>query len=50
MEQRFDNEMMPTIGEYCTAACAGYEPPRLLSESESEEMLSKTRLVYADRN
>ena len=50
MEQIREQDMMPTIGEYCTAACAGYEPPRLLSESESEEMLSKTRLVYADRN
>ena len=46
----FDDELMPTVGVYCTMACADYEPPRLLSASESEEILSKTKLVYADCN
>lgn len=47
MEQRFDKDLMPTIGEYCTMVCPDYEPPRLLSASESEEILRKTKLVYA---
>lgn len=50
MEQKFDDELMPTIGVYCTMACADYQPPRLLSASESEEILSKTKLVYANCN
>ena len=36
MEQ--NDELMPTVGVYCTMACADYQPPRLLSASESEEI------------
>jgi len=48
--EKIDNNLMPTIGEYCTMVCPDYEPPRLLSASESEEILRKTKLVYADCN
>ncbi len=37
---------MPTIGVYCTMACADYQPPRLLSASESEEILSKSMVPF----
>ena len=36
MEQKFNDELMPTVGVYCTMACDDYQPPRLLSASESE--------------
>ena len=47
---KINDDLMPTIGVYCTMTCHDYEPPRLLSASESEEILSKTKLVYADCN
>lgn len=39
-----NDELMPTVGVYCTMACHDYEPPRLLSASESEAVL-RTKCV-----
>lgn len=51
MEQRIHNELMPTIGEYFTMTGPdNYESPSLLSASETEELLNKTELIYADCN
>ena len=51
MEQRNYNDLMPTIGEYYTMTEPdNYESPRLLTESEAEELMNKTKLIYADCN